>query len=387
MPLGIGKLESLQALSNFIVNNDNGFQIRELGKLIHLGGRLCISGLQNVLDPLDVMGAFLNDKQGLEVLSMVCRKSLDDLRLRNGRVETEILDMLRPHKNLKQLYIKYYHGTRFPFWMGDPLFSNVVCIRLKNCKNCTSLPPLGQLPLLKDLHIEEMSAVKHVGYEFNGQGSTKPFPVLDNLSFVNMQEWENCLADEVPLANAMSKYLSSVTCLSIENIQKLKFMPKWITHGFKVDDLPLSKSSLFSCDRLSVYTENFGFVIAQLFGCSNLESLPNGWLQPRTNMKELVFSGCDKLASVMPNQLHNHCPLNSLQGLVVSRCPAAGGISSYFLEKGNFLTNLTSLNITNVGSPNCQIPQIQKDIKLFVILVNSNSITALPQHNPICNLM
>ncbi|KAL7204496.1 hypothetical protein ACSBR2_017551 [Camellia fascicularis] len=163
MPRGIGKLTSLQTLSNFIVMKDNnGSRIRELGNLIHLGGTLCISGIKNVVDPSDARGVCLNDKQGIDVLTMVwSSERLDGVR--NEMVETEVLDILKPHKKLKELHIRGYHGMSFPTWIGDPLFSNMVCMKLQNCKNCTSLPPLGQLPSLKDLHIEGTSGVKHVG--------------------------------------------------------------------------------------------------------------------------------------------------------------------------------------------------------------------------------
>ncbi|CAL5331504.1 unnamed protein product [Camellia sinensis] len=164
MPLGIGKLASLQTLSNFVVTKNNGLRIRELGNLIYLRGKLCLSGLQNMVVPLDAREANLNDKQGLDVLSMEWSVHSDDSR--DARVETEVLDMLQPHKNLKELHIKGYLGTRFPTWIEDPLFSNMAHLSLNNCGNCTFLPPLGQLLSLKKLFIRE------------------------TLSFKDMPEWE-----------------------------------------------------------------------------------------------------------------------------------------------------------------------------------------------------
>ncbi|KAL7204051.1 hypothetical protein ACSBR2_017169 [Camellia fascicularis] len=168
MPLGIGKLASLQTLSNFIVTKNSGHQLRELGNLIYLRGKLCLYGLQNVVVPLDAREANLNDKKGLDVLSMEWSVNLNDSR--DGRVETEVLEMLQPHKDLKELRIKGYLGTGFPNWIGDPLFSNMTDLSLDNCENCASLPPLGQLSSLKKLYIEGMSVLKHVGREFYGQG-------------------------------------------------------------------------------------------------------------------------------------------------------------------------------------------------------------------------
>ncbi|KAL7203596.1 hypothetical protein ACSBR2_016794 [Camellia fascicularis] len=158
MPLGIGKLANLQTLSNFIVTRNN--QLAELGNLIYLWGKLYLFGLQNVEVSSDASEANLNDK-GLDVLSMVWRVNSDDSR--DVRVETEVLDMLQPHKNLKELHIEGYLGTRFPTWIGDPLFSNMADLSLDNCRNCEFLPPLGQLPFLKKLYIRGMSALKDVG--------------------------------------------------------------------------------------------------------------------------------------------------------------------------------------------------------------------------------
>ena len=68
--------------------------VRELGNLIYLQGKLCLSGLQKVVVPLDAREANLNDKKGLEVLSMEWSVNSDDSR--DGRVEAEVLDMLQP---------------------------------------------------------------------------------------------------------------------------------------------------------------------------------------------------------------------------------------------------------------------------------------------------
>ncbi|XP_028074004.1 putative disease resistance RPP13-like protein 1 [Camellia sinensis] len=216
MPLGIGKLASLQTLSNFIVTKNNGLGIRELGNLIYLRGKLCLSGLQNVVVPLDSREANLNDKEGLDVLSMEWSVNSDDSR--DGTVKTEVLDMLQPHKNLTELHIKGYLGTGFPTWIGDPLFSNMAYVSLENCENCASLPPLGQLASLKKLYIKRMSVLKHVGREFYGQGGAKPFQLLETLSFKDMPEWEYWYTFE---DDKEVQPFTHVSELSIENCPNL----------------------------------------------------------------------------------------------------------------------------------------------------------------------
>ncbi|GMP43384.1 hypothetical protein CsSME_00012760 [Camellia sinensis var. sinensis] len=236
MPQGIGKLVNLHTLSNFIVTKNNGLGIRELGNLIYLRGKLCLSGLQNVEVPLDAREANLNVKKGLDVLSMEWSVNSDDSR--DGRVETEVLDMLQPHKNLKELHIKGYLGTRFPTWIGDPLFSNMADLSLDNCGNCASLPPLGQLPSLKKLYIKGMRVLKYVGCEFYGQGGVQPFPLLETLIFENMLEWEDWYTfgdrkEVQPFTHV--KYLSIIECPKL-----LKMLPTDLPclNNLKIRDCP-----------------------------------------------------------------------------------------------------------------------------------------------------
>ncbi|XP_028125013.1 putative disease resistance RPP13-like protein 1 [Camellia sinensis] len=238
MPLTIGKLVNLHTLSKFIVTKNNGHGIRELGNLIYLRGKLCLSGLQNVVVPLDAREANLNDKKGLDVLSMEWSVNSDDSR--DGRVETEVLDMLQPHKNLKELHIKGYLGTGFPTWIGDPLFSNMADLSLDNCVNCASLPPLGQLPSLKKLYIKGMRVLKHVGCEFYGRGGVQPFLLLETLSFELMLEWEDwyTFGDHKEV-----QPFTHVSELSIKNCPKLV--------GMLPSDLPcLNKLQISNCPNL-----------------------------------------------------------------------------------------------------------------------------------------
>ena len=85
---------------------------------------------------------------------------------RNESTEIEVLKWLQPHQSLKKLDIRFYGGSKFPNWIGDPSFSKMVYLDLINCKNCTSLPALGGLPFLKNLVIEGMNEVKSIGDEF-----------------------------------------------------------------------------------------------------------------------------------------------------------------------------------------------------------------------------
>ena len=100
--------------------------------------------------------------------------------------DRDVLEQLVPHTNLKKLSISFHYGTRFPSWLGDFSFTNMVFLRLSRCKNCLYLPPLGQLPALKVLIIEQMDGVKKVGPECSRMD--KPFNSLETLTFEGMLE-------------------------------------------------------------------------------------------------------------------------------------------------------------------------------------------------------
>ncbi|KAF2319644.1 hypothetical protein GH714_017813 [Hevea brasiliensis] len=99
---------------------------------------------------------------------------------------------MKPHESLEKLtIIGYGGGFQVPSWVGDPLFRNLVCLKLENC-NCTTLPQLGLLSSLKDLVIKGFPSVRAVDREFcwGSMSSSNPFPALETLRFEDMEEWK-----------------------------------------------------------------------------------------------------------------------------------------------------------------------------------------------------
>ncbi|XVF82107.1 hypothetical protein PTKIN_Ptkin16aG0018000 [Pterospermum kingtungense] len=115
-----------------------------------------------------------------------------DIQTRKAEEATNILDKLQPGKNLERLEIKNFYGTRLPRWLGYASFSKMESLTLESCKNCNSLPPLGQLPSLKALVILDLAGVKTVGGEFYGCGVVA-FMSLETLMFKQMENWEEWL--------------------------------------------------------------------------------------------------------------------------------------------------------------------------------------------------
>ncbi|PWA37716.1 NB-ARC domains-containing protein [Artemisia annua] len=186
MPLEIREMKSLQTLSNNIVVENNAFFISWLRNLRNLQTEIYISGLGKVQSVRDIQEVNFSEKR-VSGLHMVWSGVFDDPR--NEKLEKEVLDALKPHSdNLKDLVIMLYGGKLFPNWIGDPSFLHLTNVRIAYCGNCMNLPPLGELPSLKTLVIQELNEVKVVGSEFLGTGIA--FPKLESLTFGDMSGWE-----------------------------------------------------------------------------------------------------------------------------------------------------------------------------------------------------
>ena len=190
MPPKFGNLRSLQLLTDFVVcnNSNSGSYISELGKFSYLRSTLSISKLENVVKAEDASKAELKSKKYLKelVFKWTIATTTDHVY--------EVLNKLQPHENLKKLTIENYGGTAFPHWLGDAIFSNMVVLRLNNCKYCTSLPPLGQLSSLQELLITKMEGLERLeDNQFYGTGKTgfQPFRSLKTLKFTELPRWRH----------------------------------------------------------------------------------------------------------------------------------------------------------------------------------------------------
>ncbi|KAF7154800.1 hypothetical protein RHSIM_Rhsim01G0057600 [Rhododendron simsii] len=377
LPPKIGKLTSLQTLSNFIVGNKS--TIAELGNLIYLRGKLSISGLENVADALDAGRANLKDKQDLNLLSMEWSNISNNSR--NGNVESRVIDMLEPHKKLKELSINGYGGFTFPNWVGNSLFSNMVCLKFQNCEKCTSLPPLGQLPSLAKLYIRGMKAVCNVGLEFYGLGRPNPFPALEILTFDNMSEWKEWTpfgVEEGAQAFARLSKLSVKRCpkLSHElprNLPRLRnlyieecpvLVVAWIPSPTELNevrntlhfdslvslllkDVSIANSSCSSEARDQAALKNSSHCLLNSLTSLKMENiwghtcLPSWIFQGLARIQELSLHGFKELTTLWKDEVRLQTCLPALRRLSIEDCPQ---FTSLFTE-GDDLKSLQELSI------------------------------------------
>ncbi|PIA44643.1 hypothetical protein AQUCO_01700322v1 [Aquilegia coerulea] len=200
MPIKMGQMIGLRTLSMFVVGKRKGERINELNGLKHLSGELQLTGLELVKDSTEAKEVDLASKPNLSSLLLSWgefsfRRWVDlQEEEEKKKMSERVLECLEPHVNLNQkLEVYGYQGVVFPSWIS--LLRNVKMIKLLECWNCETLPPLGQLPRLQVLRISGMKSLKCIGVEFYGEigGHMKGFLSLEELhleKMPNLEKWE-----------------------------------------------------------------------------------------------------------------------------------------------------------------------------------------------------
>ncbi|KAK8691699.1 hypothetical protein V6N13_075199 [Hibiscus sabdariffa] len=325
MPKGIGQLKDLRTLTDFVLGEQDGSSINELGKLKNLNGRLAISSLKSVACARDATNVNLKDKMNLKELEFLWKKhTYGSETLGKFENDKEVLQQLEPHTNLEHLLIGFYRGTRFPEWVGHSSFLNVVSVYLRGCKFCLSLPPLGQLPSLKSLSISGFSAVVTVSDEFYGsdQALTKPFGSLEILRIEDMPVWEEwfclkveafCLLQELSIIDCpmltknLPEHLPSLTKLEIKHCQKLQSLLPRTTS--------ICQLNLRRCDALQLEPLPCGLQKLQIQYLNIEDSMLEKMVQHCSSLEKLAMLGCPNIRTLPEGKL----PV-TLKELNIERC-------------------------------------------------------------------
>ncbi|KAG6502237.1 hypothetical protein ZIOFF_042126 [Zingiber officinale] len=242
LPRGMGSLTNLNHIEGFVVghgdlptNVDDGCDMEELRSLSNLR-YLTASKLERAT--LMAGPLVLENKPLLRHLSLswTNREQRDD-----GEKEAaeKTCSGLLPPSSLEELTLHNFPGRRFPNWMmstsSGTSFPHLEFLILRNFPCCTELPPLGQLPRLKFLKIEEASAVRKVGPEFLGVcfPQAVAFPRLEFLKFTGMPNWEEwtlyAASEEVGAIQERSlKLFSRLARCTFTGCPKLRGLPESI---------------------------------------------------------------------------------------------------------------------------------------------------------------
>ncbi|KAM3749985.1 hypothetical protein ACB098_04G002700 [Castanea mollissima] len=317
-PKDIGKLTCLQTLPCFIVSQDAGHRIEELGCLNQLRGELHIYCVEHVRDKEEARSANLVEKAKIYKLGYHWSEKSEG----NHNNDEEVLEGLQPHRYLKSLTIQYYQGKKFPPWMmtsqnarrGFSLFDNLIEIKLKACNKCEVLPTLGLLSSLRDLEIIEMENLTCIGTEFYGNynndynynnGSCRDalFPSLKKLclqSMPNLVEWK----DATEPARTAGNVFPCLKELIIRECSQLTSAP---CHFSQLTSDPFHISSLQKLDIRRICNTAFEQISSKfdrirslcVSNISKLASIPEKILQSSVHME---IWNCDDLESISSHE-------------------------------------------------------------------------------------
>ncbi|KAL2514496.1 putative disease resistance RPP13-like protein 1 [Forsythia ovata] len=313
MSEGIARLTSLQTLSKLIVSKTSGLKINDLRDFSLLKGEISIEELQHVVNVQEATDARLTNKPSLNKIRLIWSSTFDDSR--NEVLELDVLDALKPHKNLSSLEIKFYSGAKFPSWIGDSSFSMLTTISFNLCKKCSTLPTLGKLPLLKDLSFQGMDHVKVIGTEFYGNvcDGESLFPSLENLTFEDMSKWEEWhgLAPGAQCAIEIPK----LHRFSIRRCPKLVSLP---TFSFPF----LRELSVENCNEVVLNSMHNLASLTQLVlvKIPGLISVLEAFEQLPLKLEHFEIDDCDDLVTLWPSENIVRRLVN-LKSVRVKRCP------------------------------------------------------------------
>ncbi|KAM0884043.1 hypothetical protein ACQ4PT_031273 [Festuca glaucescens] len=298
--------------------------------------KLNISQLENVKSPEEACSINLSEKQTILELVLLwthgANRSVDDM---------DLLTELVPPTTLETFRIDGYCSVGFPDWLMSISnhLPNLVKMTMQYMRNCKSLPPLGQLPNLRDIRLTCMESLEEWDTSYLGVNELEKVYIYDcpklriRPHLPRAASWSIRKSDNVLLPQR--ERVSHIDCLTAGDSD----MPlhQW---GFLYRLPFLRQLILMGCTNLMISPEISGALHSlqelTIWDHKSLEKLPNNMRQ-LTKLESLTLSDCPSFRQ-LPQWLGE---LLSLKELKITSCNAIMTLPESIQE----LTNLQELKI------------------------------------------
>jgi Leucine-rich repeat (LRR) protein len=298
---GIGKLTSLQNLSEFEVQTEQGFQIKELKNMNQLEVVLHIRGLEHVRCKEDAMQANLNSKKYIEELNLEWSSgsSSDQMYI---KIDEEVLEELQPHSNIKQLTIRCYQGVKSPTWLQAQSVPFLTGFQIENCPNLKDLPNIPSS--LSMLQIERCSNLKDLKQIL----LPHHLPAIKSICVSSCLELVSLPADSLS-GFSFLEHLEVRDCPDLPHAEGLSLPPS------------LKRLILDSCGEIDMSLPKClegltSLVSLEIYNCPHVISMPKQVLIQLKALQQLTICNCKELRNLDGVQ-----HVSSLEEITILRCP------------------------------------------------------------------
>ncbi|XP_022747660.1 putative disease resistance RPP13-like protein 1 [Durio zibethinus] len=265
-----GKFEKPQSSSSMTQISGNELQLERIGTKENPAGERAVQ------EDLELSGTF-EKPQSFSTMTQISGNEQQLERIgtkENSAEERTVQEDLELSEELEKPSIGSYGGQEFPKWLEISSLSKITFLYVSDNNNCSSLPPLGQLPFLEHLTFQRIRGVRSIGPEFYGLGLPfrKPFQSLQTLKFEAMSQWERWTPLEVDgeefpclqvfyiincpkLEGDLPKALPSLIQLEISECQQLAALLPWTPEHCVL--------KLENCDKVQKRSKEFSPKIMQ----------------------------------------------------------------------------------------------------------------------------